>query len=147
MGPKKKGKGSKLARMSEEERIRYMQHRAAIEEEARRRKEQLIATYMKNKLKHEEAFMRLNSAKINQQWRHILRKVKCKELTDNMKILWTTFEAAVISKNKIIQTLLGDLEDSELQYSMMLENHVSDRQPPYRLAPGPVGSLSQAIHL
>ncbi|KAG8297221.1 dynein regulatory complex subunit 2-like isoform X2 [Homalodisca vitripennis] len=68
--------------------------------------------------------MRLNSAKINQQWRHILRKVKCKELTDNMKILWTTFEAAVISKNKIIQTLLGDLEDSELQYSMMLENHV-----------------------
>lgn len=47
MGPKKKGKGSKLARMSEEERIRYMQHRAAIEEEARRRKEQLIANFMK----------------------------------------------------------------------------------------------------
>ncbi|XP_054271563.1 dynein regulatory complex subunit 2 isoform X2 [Macrosteles quadrilineatus] len=124
MGPKKKGKGSKLARMSEEERIRYMQHRAAIEEEARRRKEQLIATYMKNKLKHEEAFMRLNSAKINQQWRQILRKVKCKELKDNMKILWTTFEEAVISKNKIIETLLSDLEESEIQYSMMLENHV-----------------------
>lgn len=47
MGPKKKGKGSKLARMSEEERMRYLQHRAAIEEEARRRKEQLIATFMK----------------------------------------------------------------------------------------------------
>lgn len=47
MGPKKKSKANKLARMSEEERIRYMQHRAAIEEEARRRKEQLIATYMK----------------------------------------------------------------------------------------------------
>lgn len=47
MGPKKKGKGSKLSRMSEEERIRYLQHRAAIEEEARRRKQQLIATFMK----------------------------------------------------------------------------------------------------
>lgn len=47
MGAKKKGKGSKLARMSEEERLRYLQHRAAIEEEARRRKEQLIATFMK----------------------------------------------------------------------------------------------------
>lgn len=47
MGPKKKGKGNKLARMSEEERVRYLQHRAAIEEEARRRKEQLVATYLK----------------------------------------------------------------------------------------------------
>lgn len=52
MGPKKKGKGSKLARMSEEERVRYMQHRAAIEEEARRRKEQLIATFMKVQSTH-----------------------------------------------------------------------------------------------
>lgn len=47
MGPKKKGKGSKLAKMSDEERARYLQHRAAIEEEARRRKEQLISTFMK----------------------------------------------------------------------------------------------------
>ena len=47
MAPKKKGKASKLARMTEEERARYLQHRAAIEEEARRRKQQLIATFMK----------------------------------------------------------------------------------------------------
>ena len=47
MAPKKKGKGNKLARMSEEEKLRYLQHRAAVEEEARRRKEQLISTFMK----------------------------------------------------------------------------------------------------
>ncbi|CAG2060539.1 unnamed protein product [Timema podura] len=80
MGPKKKGKGSKLARMTEEEKARYLQHRAAIEEEARRRKQQLIATFMKNKLKKEEAFTRLNLAKINQQWRQILRGIKSQEL-------------------------------------------------------------------
>ena len=45
---KKKGKDkNKLARMSEEERIRYLQHRAELEEEAKRRKQQLISTFMK----------------------------------------------------------------------------------------------------
>lgn len=45
---KKKGKDkNKLARMTEEERQRYLQHRADMEEEAKRRKQQLIATFMK----------------------------------------------------------------------------------------------------
>lgn len=43
----KKGKGNKLAKMSEEERARYLQLRADIEEEARRRKMQLISMFMK----------------------------------------------------------------------------------------------------
>lgn len=123
MAPKKKGKGSKLSRMTEEERARYLQHRAAIEEEARQCKQQLIATFMKvrlwnipsiltaaviytewkpditkqyrnllsvfqiqNKLKHEEAFTRLNLAKINQQWRHILRQIKTKEMKQDVEV-------------------------------------------------------------
>lgn len=46
--PKKgKGKGNKLARMSEEERARYMQHRAELELETKRRKQQLIAVFTK----------------------------------------------------------------------------------------------------
>lgn len=44
---KKKGAANKLAKMSEEERARYLQHRADIEEEARRRKQQLIAIFLK----------------------------------------------------------------------------------------------------
>lgn len=47
MGKKGKGKGNKLAKMSEEERARYLQMRADVEEETRRRKMQLIALYMK----------------------------------------------------------------------------------------------------
>ena len=47
MGKKKGGAKNKLARMSEEERARYLQHRADMEEEARRRKQQLVALYMK----------------------------------------------------------------------------------------------------
>lgn len=44
---KKKGAANKLAKMSEEERARYLAHRADIEEEARRRKQQLIAIFLK----------------------------------------------------------------------------------------------------
>lgn len=44
---KKKGAANKLAKMTEEERARYLQHRADIEEEARRRKQQLIAIFLK----------------------------------------------------------------------------------------------------
>lgn len=47
MPKKKKRKGSKLARMSDEERARYLQHRAELELEAKRRKQQLIAVFTK----------------------------------------------------------------------------------------------------
>lgn len=47
MGGKKKSLTTKLAKMSDEERARYLQYRADIEEEAKRRKEQLISTFMK----------------------------------------------------------------------------------------------------
>lgn len=47
MGGKKKSLANRLARMSDEERARYLQHKADLEEEAKRRKEQLIAIFMK----------------------------------------------------------------------------------------------------
>lgn len=49
---KRKTKSNKLARMSEEERERYIQCRAESELEVKRRKQQLIATFTKvlNKL-------------------------------------------------------------------------------------------------
>ncbi|KAF9423889.1 hypothetical protein HW555_000947, partial [Spodoptera exigua] len=45
-----KGKVNKLAKMSDEERARYLQHRADMEEEARRRKQELIHRFIKNML-------------------------------------------------------------------------------------------------
>lgn len=47
MTRKKKNKRSKLVRMTEEERIRCMQHRIELELEAKRRKQQLIAVFTK----------------------------------------------------------------------------------------------------
>lgn len=47
MAGKKKSLASRLAKMSDEERARYLQMKADQEEEARRRKEQLVTAFMK----------------------------------------------------------------------------------------------------
>ncbi|XP_055619278.1 dynein regulatory complex subunit 2 [Toxorhynchites rutilus septentrionalis] len=124
MGKKKGGNKNKLAKMSEEERARYLQHRADMEEEARRRKQQLIATFMKNKLKREDAFSRLNLAKINQEWRTILRNIKCKELKNEIEQVEKMCTECIESKNGIIRRLLCDLDESEEIYSTMLHAHM-----------------------
>lgn len=121
---KKKGAANKLARMSDEERARYLQHRAEIEEEARRRKQQLIAIFMKNKLKREEAFSRLNLAKINQEWRTVLRNLKCQQLRDEIRVVEQYFGDALARKNRQIERLLGELDACEEMYAHMLSAHV-----------------------
>ncbi|GLV41832.1 uncharacterized protein CBL_13564 [Carabus blaptoides fortunei] len=111
--------------MSDEERARYLQHRAAIEEEAKRRKEQLIATYMKNKLKREEAFTRLNIAKINEYWHQILRKIKVKELKTEIQDLSVWITKVIGIKNSIIKRLMDEIEEAEDQYEYNLESYLS----------------------
>lgn len=123
---KKKGKDkNKLARMSEDERLRYLQHRAELEEEAKRRKQQLISTFMKNKLKKEEAFTRLNVAKIKSEWRDILRKIKCRVLQEDLKAIKKECDESIARKNSVIRRLLSDLDESEEIYSAMLHSHMN----------------------
>ncbi|KAF3423455.1 hypothetical protein E2986_10533 [Frieseomelitta varia] len=99
---RKRKKSSKLVRMNEEERMRYMQHRLEFELETKRRKQQLIAIFTKNKLKHEEVFSKLNIAKINEKWRYVLRQIKCKEFHKNVKYLNTTFDRVLIELRNYI---------------------------------------------
>ncbi len=53
MGPKKKGgekkagKASKLAKMNEQERVKYLERKMAEEEETKRRKEEMVSAFMK----------------------------------------------------------------------------------------------------
>ncbi|KAG7208915.1 hypothetical protein KM043_015095 [Ampulex compressa] len=124
MPPKKKGKGNKLARMTDEERARYLQHRAELELEAKRRKQQLIAVFTKNKLKHEEAFSRLNIAKINEQWRYILRQIKCKQLYVEVEYLWRNFDRRIQTKDSIIQRLYRELEIADKDHKRLQEAHI-----------------------
>ncbi|XP_017958424.1 dynein regulatory complex subunit 2 [Drosophila navojoa] len=126
MGKKGKGKGNKLAKMSEEERARYLQMRADMEEETRRRKMQLIAMYMKNKLKREDAFCRLNMAKINQEWRSILRQVKIQDLRREILDVAQFFEQALKRKDQVIQRLIGDINSTEDMYANLQQSHMEN---------------------
>ncbi|XP_058116644.1 dynein regulatory complex subunit 2 [Anopheles ziemanni] len=147
MGKKKGGNKNKLAKMSEEERARYLQHRADMEEEARRRKQQLIATFMKNKLKREDAFARLNLAKINQEWRTILRNIKCKELKEEVEAVEKTCTECIENKNAVIKRLLCDLDESEDLYSTMLHAHMERVEKIIRIHNDRVNFLMQLYEL
>ncbi|XP_050350704.1 dynein regulatory complex subunit 2 [Nymphalis io] len=119
----KKGKVNKLARMSDEERARYLQHRADVEEEARRRKRELVARFIKNKLDKEEIYARINTAKINQEWRYILRKVKCKQMASDIQGLITSFNFLVERKNRLLNSLMEAIEDSDEQHRRAFQAH------------------------
>ncbi|CAH0715360.1 unnamed protein product, partial [Brenthis ino] len=81
----KKSKVNKLARMSDEERARYLQHRADIEEEARRRKRELIARFIKG--------------------------------------MMTSFNFLVERKNRLLDSLMRAIEDSDDQHRRAFQAH------------------------
>ncbi|XP_063363983.1 dynein regulatory complex subunit 2 [Cydia amplana] len=119
----KKGKVNKLARMSDEERARYLQHRADIEEEARRRKRDLIALFIKNKLDKEQAYSRTNTAKLNQAWRYILRRVKCKQMALEIQGAMSSFNFMVERKDRLLASLSRAVEDSDDQHRRAFQAH------------------------
>lgn len=80
---------------------------------------------MKNKLKKEEAFMRLNASKIQSEWRDILRKIKTKAMQDDLKAIKKECDEAIQRKNSVIRRLLADLDESEELYSTLLHSHMN----------------------
>lgn len=76
------------------------------------------------KLKREEAFSRLNTAKINEQWRHILRKIKCKELYQDVKHLWENFDWTLKARDELIAKLYEELELSDRDHRRSQEAHI-----------------------
>ncbi|XP_072948787.1 dynein regulatory complex subunit 2-like [Epargyreus clarus] len=119
----KKSKVNKLARMSDEERARYLQHRADLEEEARRRKRDLVARFIKKKLDKEESYSKMNTAKINQQWRYILRKIKCKQMASDIQGMIVSFNFLTERKDRLIGSLVRAIDDSDEQHRRAFQTH------------------------
>ncbi|XP_071946491.1 dynein regulatory complex subunit 2-like [Antedon mediterranea] len=128
MAPKKKkksGKG-KLAKMTEEERIIYLEQKALQEEEMKKKKEDMLNQFLKDKLVKEERSAHFNLFKLNHQWRTIMRTAKSKELKKDIEILSQTFERVVDRKDSVIKSLVKDLGEAEEQYSMALRSHLQN---------------------
>ena len=125
-GGKKAGKASKLAKMNEQERVKYLERKMAEEEEVKRRKEEMVSVFMKMKLNREEHQSRLNSSKLVDHWRGTRRIVKTKELQSDVATLKEAFERALLKKNRSIELLLQDLDEAEEQYNMAFRSQVGE---------------------
>lgn len=127
MGPKKGGKGKgKMARMTEEQRLIYMEQKLLEEEEARKQKEEMMSQFLKDKLAKEEKSVKFNLSKLQNQWRVIMRESKSIELRKNIEILSQTFERIVDRKDAILKSLVKDLDEAEEQYQMSLRSHLQN---------------------
>lgn len=67
----------------------------------------------------------MNSSKIKSEWRDILRKIKCKELHEDLKAIKKECDESIHRKNSVIRRLLSDLDESEEIYSAMLHSHMN----------------------
>lgn len=63
-------------------------------------------------------------AKINQEWRSILRNIKCVELRNEAKNVQTYFVDAFNRKNQTINRLLAELDQQEEMYVTLLSSHM-----------------------
>ena len=91
-GGKKAGKASKLAKMNEQERVKYLERKMAEEEEIKRRKEEMVNVFMKMKLTREEQKGKLNTSKLVDFWRTKRRVVKTVELESDVTTLKDAFD-------------------------------------------------------
>lgn len=87
-------------------------------------KNKFFFVQFKNKLKREDAFSRINTAKINEQWRFILRKIKCKELYEDVEYLWKNFVQSVNAKDAVINYLCEQLEIADMDHRRLQEGHI-----------------------
>ncbi|KPP68532.1 hypothetical protein Z043_112785 [Scleropages formosus] len=120
----KKGPGGKLAGMTEEERLLFMQQRALAEGDAAKQKEDMLTQFLKDKLQKEERNSRVNLHKLTQQWRMVLRKARTDELRRDVDVLSQTFERVLDRKDSVIKCLVGDLEEAEQQSLQALRSNL-----------------------
>lgn len=69
--------------------------------------------------------VRVNRAKIKSEWRDILRRIKSKQLHEDLKAVKKECDESIQRKNAVIRRLLSDLDESEEIYSTMLHSHMN----------------------
>ncbi|XP_065893578.1 dynein regulatory complex subunit 2-like [Dysidea avara] len=116
----------KLAKMTEEQRIIFLEQMRLEEEEKQKQKEEMLSRYLKDKLKKEEQAASLNRAKLQNQWRVLMRQAKADELRKDIQILSQTFERVIDRKDAIIKSLARDIEEAEEQYQIALRSHLQN---------------------
>jgi dynein regulatory complex subunit 2 len=107
-----------------EERIARLKKEAHEAEE--RAKLQMDATRasLSARREREQQYSKLNSIKIHNQWRKIMRMAKVEELRGHIEVLSQNHEREVDRKDAIIQMLDRDLEDAEAQFESAVQGNL-----------------------
>lgn len=106
---------------------RVQMAQAGVEEETKQKIEANRVKLRRRQLT-EERYAVLNTRRINEKWRQIMRKAKVEELKKEIEVLSQNHERAVDRKDGIIQKLDRDLEEAEEQYrtSLRAQHQVVD---------------------
>lgn len=93
---------------------------------AEQRRQQQIAAKaeLRRRMEDEAKNSKMNSLKIVNQWRKIMRLAKTESLKKDIEILSQNHERDVDRKDAILQMLDRDLEEAEDQYQMALRSHL-----------------------
>lgn len=102
----------------------YEEQKRLAEEEMKKKKEDLLAQFLKDKMSKEERSSHFNLHKLDHQWRNIMREAKSYELKKDIEILSQTFERVIDRKDAVIKSLTKDLAEAEEQYSMAFRSHL-----------------------
>ncbi|XP_014776106.1 dynein regulatory complex subunit 2 [Octopus bimaculoides] len=119
-------KGKKKVKLTEEQKIHQEEQKMLLQIEMKRKKEEILMQYLKDKHAKEEKFTKLNNLIINDRWRGILREIKGKEIKSDIVVLKNTFDRIVDQKDEIFKALLVDIEEAEEQYIMALSSHLEN---------------------
>lgn len=125
-------KGDKGNVMSEEKAAEY------------RRQQQLAArSELRARMMTEAKNSNVNSLKIQNQWRKIMRLAKAESLKKDVEILSQNHERDVDRKDAILQMLDRDLEEAEDQFQMALRTHLQNLDTLIQLHDGRLYALEK----
>mmetsp|Transcript_9321 Transcript_9321/g.22055 ORF Transcript_9321/g.22055 Transcript_9321/m.22055 type:complete len:504 (+) Transcript_9321:62-1573(+) len=124
--PKKgKIKKTKIQETPEQKALREATEKLKAEAD-RRKKEDDMRKRLTENMAEESKFAKLNLAKIQNQWRKLMRLAKVESLRKDLEIMSQNHEREVDMKDAIIQMLDRDLDEAEEQYQMALRSHLQN---------------------
>ena len=122
-----------LKNMTEEERVEYLRQKQLEEEELLKNQEKALLDFLKEKVIREEKYSKLNTLKLQDKWRMILRGTKTDNLRTEIEVVKQTFERVVDNKGAILQALSEELLEAEEQYMISHRSHLSELDKLYDL--------------
>ena len=87
--------------------VKYLERKMAEEEESKRRKEDMVSTFMKLKMRKEERFEALNVSKLMEHWRSLMRIAKSRDLQGDIRVLMDSFNRFVCQSHTTSPNLAG----------------------------------------